>query len=528
MDYTYKKYLSITNAKILTMQNDSRIYRSMLINLDNGLIEEVNTKSNPNYYGKEIEIIDLYRKTVMPGFIDAHIHLYDGGVFSKWLNLTNCKNLSEIKESLNEYLYQGEYLNWIIGYGFTDEAFGGIDNVNIKTMDTLTSDKPMLWIKNGGHSALLNSRALKEYPISNIKDYPNIDESLIEYKNGQFTGVLKEIAYKTYMDKSGASVVKDKPNLIMDTINYLSSQGITCIHDNTFDKEIFQVYRQLENENKLNLRINSFLYGYDQEKRAELIPYLNETSELIRIIGAKYFIDGSINSKTAYLREPYLDSDDRGLICVDKSLLMEKMDHDISLNLQPIMHCIGDGGIEFCLDIISDKISDTNLVRPRLEHCTVLSEDLMERLKGIKPIITYQQGELNDDVLSLYQKRLGKQRMTHLDEVRFMLDNSIPVAFSSDWPYINPPEPLTMLEYYKQQNNDVSIKEMLTIYTKYNAYAGYDESSLGVIKEGYNADFLVLSDNPFNKHFNSERPLDDIQIKKTFINGRKVYDIEYI
>ncbi len=529
MDYTNKRYIALTNANIITMY-DKTLYKSILVDTLNGIIEDINFEASPvQYDSTDIKKFDMNGKTILPGFIDAHIHLYDGGVFKSWLNLSGCKNTDDIRKRLNEYLKNNDFTNkWLISYGFTDEAFGGSNNVRKETLDNLIKDIPSIWIKNGGHSALINTKALQQYPVNRILSNPSIDEKLIEYENNKFTGVLREISYRIYMDECGALFVDNKERLIQETINYLISNGITCVHDNTFDEWLYKTYLYLENEKLLKLRINSFLYGYDEERRAELLPYLNNKNKMVKIIGSKYFIDGSINSYTAYLRKPYSDinsnqKENNGFLCVEEDKFNSMILLDIKQNLQSIMHCIGDGAIEFCLNTLTNTIINNRTNRPRLEHCTVLSDDLIKRLFSIKPIITYQQGELTEDVLKMYEKRLGKERIKYLDEVRYMLDNDIPIAFSSDWPYINPPEPFPILEKYRNQNHNVTIKEMIEIYTKHNAYAGYDEKTLGILKKGYKADFIIIDQNPLDKEFTEGKRLNEINIESVFINGKKVF-----
>lgn len=539
-----KNKTAFVNANIITMDNNHQFAKSILVN--NGIILDVSNEAFPEKYNTtDIDIYDLNGKTIMPGFIDTHIHLFDGGKFRKNLNLENCHNISEISDSIKIYskkMNAGK--EWIVGYGFTDKMFGGIQNINRTTLDKIEGEKPVLLIKNGGHSCLVNSKALEKYPIEKLKSYIrgdsiDIDSLIIKDDKGKLSGVFLEILYKVFLDIVEKNEKPDYEAIAVDTIQYLLSHGVTTVHDNTFYRKNYNVYKKLKDENNLNIRVNCWLYGY-KKSRNQLEHLIKYNDDRLKITGAKYFLDGSINSRTAYLREPYsdiesanYDNSNRGLLLLDKNKLMELIKHDKEMGLQTIIHCIGDGAIEFYLDILNEHFNKTDIsenqehyrTKPRIEHCTILSDDLLKKLIRLKPIVTYQQGELTQKVLCMYEKRIGKKRMNHLDEVRFMIDNNIPVSFSSDWPYINPPEPLNMLEQYKTQNNSVTIKEMLEIYTKGNAYAGISEAFLGVIGKNYFADFIVLSDNPLKEEYIKEKALSDIKVEQVYSNGKLVYQI---
>ncbi len=525
MTKSSNKKLAVINADIHTMNKDTLSAGSMLIS-SNGKIEEVSSESFPTSYDSGgVDVFDANGKTIIPGFIDAHIHLVDGGVFKSRLNLRECGSIDEMRTSLKDYSSSTNQ-EWVIGYGFTDSMFDN-KRLNKHLIDEIESDKPVVLIKSCGHSALLNSKAIREIPLNELFTDDEYNQLIEKDNEAQLTGVFFETAYRKVIDFVEKKYGLDYETVITDTIDYLLSQGITTIYDNTFHKNIYDIYRTLKSENRLRFRIQSWLYGYDNDKRDELLPYALSGDDMLNVVGSKYFLDGSITSTSAYLRSPYSTSENnRGMLLIDPDTLFEQIKKDVKANLQPIAHCIGDGAIDLYLNIIDRLYGEAEIKsqlknnRPRIEHSTILAPDLLDRLKYIKPVITYQQGELNDKIVEMYRMKLGEDRIKHLDEVRFMLDNDIPVAFSSDWPYINPPKPLASLESYRSRNDDVSLYELISIYTKGNAYAGRLESNIGVLSKGFNADFIVLSENPFkDKHL----PLSEIDIQHTFVNGRSVY-----
>lgn len=526
------KKLAVINASIYTMNKANPKAGSMLIGYD-GKIENLSREKSPLIYDSNgIEVFDACGKAIIPGFVDAHIHLVDGGVFKSRLNLRNCKKPSEMRAAIKEYVSKSRQ-EWVIGYGFTDDMFEN-RKLSKALIDKIEHEKPVILIKSCGHSALVNSKAV-DY-INGDEIFTDDDyEKLIETDNeGRLTGVLFESAYRKVIGFIEKKHGLDYKKIITDTIRYLLSQGITTVYDNTFHKNIYEVYRNLRREDKLKLRIQSWLYGYDKDKRSEMASYTMNGDDMLNVAGAKYFLDGSITSNSAYLRSPYSDdSENKGMLLIDVDTFYERLKEDISANLQPVAHCIGDASIELYLDII-DKLCDEKEfsnklkhIRPRIEHCTLLAPDLMQRLIHMKPVITYQQGELNDAMIGMYCRKLGKDRTAHLDEVRFMLDNDIPVAFSSDWPYINLPEPFSSLDSYRSRNDEVSLFELFNIYTQSNAYAGRMEDRIGILAKSYYADFVVLNKNPFDKESAGWKTLSDINVCNTFVNGRLVYKNEF-
>ncbi|MEM0160887.1 MAG: amidohydrolase [Thermoplasmata archaeon] len=491
---------AFVNAKIYASFKPLKITDALIIK--DGKIAELGSDKILNF-GK-IEIIDLHRSIVMPGFVDAHMHLDELGEYLNILDLRNVKSIKEMQEKLKTV----QDKDWIIGHGWDQELFEEQRWPDRFDLDKIIKDKPVFLSRVCLHAAVLNTKALEILGLLN-SDYSS--EYLVRDDRG-ITGIVKEQAF----EQARKNIKKDVQKYIIDGANEALKKGVTSVGFVSCNSETLKILDKLRA--KLKIRVHVYV-------NPESLDVLKEfkNSEFLKINGIKLFIDGSLGARTAWLSSPYADAETSGNLVIDEHeyfRICRKMDQQ---NLQIATHAIGDRALDVVLDsyaLLKNK--------HRIEHASIIRKDQILKIKDIGATIVTQPHFVITDFWVL--DRVGKERAEQVYPFRTLIENNIPVAFSTDSP-VEPIDPwqtvysaVTRGEYekiplYKESGSQtLSLEESLYLYTKSAAKALLDDN-IGSLELGKYADFIILNKDPFNVEASQ---LKNIKVKETYVAGEKI------
>jgi len=482
---------------------DSKLYKFMSVK--DGVFEYVgNYKPTGINFNREV---DLKGNFVFPGFFDSHIHLlsYSRTLFE--LNLSGVQSMEEVKKILKNFKPKGKA---IYGFGWDDEKWKVKPDKRI--LDEIFPDRFVILKRRDGHSLWVNSLVLKKFNID--KDTPDPQGGKIERdEEGNPNGVLRDRAME--LVKLQDSLYSEK-EIINEGIKKLHSLGITSVCN--MDGDILPVLI----EGKFKLRIFSAI---PLEKLDSLISLGLRSffgDEFLKIGGVKVFLDGSLGSKTCFMKEGFEDEKkNRGLIYFDDGELEEIFKRIEDNNLVLWIHSIGDMANEIILSIF-EKLWKKGNLHHRIEHAQILSESLIERIRSIKPYLSIQPSHIYLDVEKI-EKYLGKRgRWTY--PIKSLMNSGSVVSFGSDAP-IEDPEPLKGIKvsierkaggkfFYPEEA--ITVKEAFRAYTINGAISVGEETRLGSIKEGKAADFIIFDADPLSLN---------AKVIATYINGISVFEI---
>ena len=254
----------------------------------------------------------------------------------------------------------------------------------------------------------------------------------------------------------------------------------------------------------------------------------------IRIAGLKLIGDGSISGRTAWLREPYLGTEEYGMPVYSDESLEKAIDFAKKAGCQISVHAMGGQAIDRIVDRICDEEDWTDGSVPylRVEHLTEPSEQAMQKAseKGFafasQPIFEYCE-------IETYRANMEHERLEHIYPHRTELEHGIQLCFSTDAPATSwavPSDPFPNLKSAVArraydgtdigQSERVDIETAIMLYTK-NAAEVCGFSGLGQLTPGCSADFAVLSEDIFTA--DADR-IDQIRVDETFIKGERVYN----
>lgn len=475
------------------------------------------------------EKIDLNGKYVYPGFIDSHMHVVNYGQFLSQVSLyEHTSSLEDVLETLKNHLVEGQ---WLSGRGWNQDYFQDVNRFPTRhDLDQISTTTPIVITRTCGHICVANSKAI---------ELAHIDESLCDETCDIENGIFKENSLYLIYDAAPKVSKDDIKNYILLAQKSLHSYGITSVHSDdllsaTSDyKDALSALLELSEENKLTLRIYEQSQFIDSETYKEFLS-LNYTTgygnEYFKIGPLKLLGDGSLGARTAYLSRPYKDkSDTSGIPIYTKEHLynMFKMAH--SHNMQIAIHSIGDGLLDWILDIYRDILTkDPKELRHGIVHCQITRKEQLEAFKELNLHAYIQSVFLDYDNHIIYD-RVDKDIADTSYNFKTLYDyahcsngSDCPVEYPDVLKGIQLAITRTSLDgtgpYLSDQS--LNIKEAIYSYTCNGAYASFEEHIKGKISTGMYCDFVVLDNDLCLTDINH---IKDIKILSTYVSGQCVF-----
>ena len=490
-------------AKAVAIKNGKFIY----VGADDGV---------KNYIGKNTKQQKYNRGVITPGLVDGHAHGNLGG--SKMLlmcSLNGCKTVESIREKLKAFIDKNPEMDKIQGIGWDDSTFG-VEGPKAEMIDDLT-DKPVMLIDYGHHSYWLNSAAMKYKNIN--KDTPDVaDGVIIRDAEGNPTGCFREGAKIYFEDLVYHFTTEQYKKAVLAFQEVFLSQGLTMTFDPMVNMDygwenLMQAYHQLDREGKLKMHIHG---GYqvfadknpvaDVEHAIELQKKYNGKNFAIDNI--KILLDGVLESRTAYLLEPYSDKNDnyRGMLRFDVDTLAATVKKANELGITIHIHTIGDGAVTVALDAF-EKAKSKPEHRNAITHMQLLKTSDIDRIAKLGVVAVanpFWFKKEHDEYTKLSLPFLGKDRAENQYPMKSLFDKGIVVTQATDFPVETDVNPLRgiQLGIMRQEvgapetllnpKECVTFEQMMKAATINAAYELKCENILGSITVGKNADMVVL------------------------------------
>ena len=481
--------------------------------------------------------IDLGGRTVIPGFVDAHMHPVMLADFSRQIACLPPKvnSIQELIQEIARVRSEKPEGGWIKGWGYDEGKFAEHRSPNRYDLDKGSSDFPVFLTRSCEHIRCVNSKALELAGIT--RDTPDPQGGEIERdEHGEPTGVLKENARDLVLPFMPPETKESTVASLIDLGDLLTSQGIVAVTDmgNLHEGGNYEFYEEAVKRG-FRQRV-SLYYMWDyfmDDPLFDITPELMDRNRQIRIAGLKLIGDGSISGKTAWLSEPYLGTEECGFPVYSDESMERALEFCKRTGCQLSVHAMGGRAIDRVIDRVYPEKdwTDGNVPCLRVEHLTEPSDRAVARAaeRGFgfasQPIFEYCE-------IETYKNNMEPERLRHIYPHRTMLDRGVKLCLSTDAPATSwavPSDPFSNLKSavtrYACDGTDIGQDERLDIetamilYTKESAeVSGF--AGLGMLKPGYAADFAVLSDDLFTV---DPMKIDEVRVEETYIGGERVY-----
>ncbi|WNS74602.1 amidohydrolase [Bacillus sp. DTU_2020_1000418_1_SI_GHA_SEK_038] len=481
--------------------------------------------------------IHLNGETMLPGFVDSHMHLIGYGEKLNRLDLTNCQSKEEALQAVKQYSSTIEKGEWIIGDGWNENLWGPRATPIFKyELDTIVPDHPVFLKRVCRHALVANSKALEAANIN--ENTANPEGGVIgRDENGRLNGLLKEEAqellYRVLPEVSAANL----KSYIRRAIQSAYKLGLTGVHTEDLSyfggyERTLQAFKDVIEEEGYPFRAHLLVHHLVVDDMKEAGESFLSGSEWIEFGAMKIFADGSLGSSTALLSHPYADDPSTsGVAIFSQDQLDELVKKAREYELPVAVHAIGDLAFEMVLNAI-EKFPLRGVGRDRLIHAQILRMDLINRAKMLPLILDIQPRFLASD-FPWVMDRVGEKQDKFLYAWRTLLKEGLSCAGGSDAP-IEPLSPLLGIHAAVTRTNvndsektvyfpeeALSVFEAVSLFTKGSAYAACHENDRGLIKEGFLADFTIFKEDIFNIDLHS---IPHITVSKTIIGGKIVFD----
>jgi predicted amidohydrolase YtcJ len=485
--------------------------------------------------GPNTKVLDLHGKTIVPGFIDAHLHpspIYPED--SRWANV-DCSprkvgTIEELVAALRRKAERTPPGQWVFGSRYQETKLGRQPTRH--DLDRASTNHPIIISHSSGHQSVCNSLALQLAKITRDTEDPP-GGRFVRDDQGNLTGLLQERA---------ASVVRaagprqpDAPEAetiaaYRECYREYISRGITSVHvagTSPGGARLMEKARSAE----LPVRFYFMLREADLEEAGRRKADSGPDRDSLRYGAIKLFHGNSLSAQTCWLSKPYANRPDYfGVPPARSQESLNKLILSVhEAGLQACVHCNGDREIEMLVTAFEHALAQKPRAnhRHRIEHCSVVTEDLLRRIKKLGLVVVphsyiWEHGDKMENY--------GEWRWDWMHAARSMLDLGIPIAGHSDSP-VSAAEPLLRVQdmvtrtsaegkvYGARQR--VTAEEALRAWTLGGAYASFEEDGKGSIESGKLADFVVLAADLTRV---KPETIKDIPIEKTFIGGKMVFE----
>lgn len=532
----------IYNARIYTLDEKNPIHSAMALK-DGQIVALGDDDQILTQFGRGAQTRNLDGAPVIPGLIDAHIHLR---FYALSLQNIDCEvpTLAECLQRVAERAQETPDGEWVLGHGWNQNDWstplsGGVFPT-AADLDEVAPNNPVFLTAKSLHTGWANSAALQAAAINQNTPHPN-DGTILHDEHGHPNGILLEGALWLV---EGA-VPEPSGIKLADSINqaqhHLWGMGITGIHD--FDRRAcFDALQRLHQNEQLGLRVVKHIPVEDLSHAAALGVRTGLGDDFLRIGAVKAFADGALGPHTAAMLQPYESfPDNRGMLLLDSEQVLEYGQEAARAGLPMTVHAIGDRANHEVLNAFEQlrKFESTHLLarsaplRHRIEHVQIIHPDDAARLAQLNIIASMQPFHATSDMLTA--DRYWGERSANAYAWRTQLDHGAVLAFGSDAP-VESPNPFWGLHaavtrqladgtpgpegWYPTQR--LSISEALLAYTQGAAYAAGTEISQGKLAPGFWADLTVLDSDPFEC---TAEEIRDIQVLGTMVAGEWVLDV---
>jgi len=474
-------------------------------------------------------IVNAHGGTVLPGFNDAHVHIFSGSASLVQLSLEGVQGFENLKSALAGYAAAHPDSPSIVGKGCLYTAISPDEPITRHHLDQIMDDRPLLLVAFDLHTAWANTIALQRAGILGGRKLP-LGSEVVMGKDGLATGELREAdaisPVHALFEGGGREMLGistgDEPDHVTEAdrcydisllrrgLAYCASRGITSIQNmdgNLYQLELLDEIRQTEGlpvRVRMPFHMKNFTPLSDLREKAAAWNRLYN-SDMLRCDFVKLFMDGVTESETAFFLEDYAHRQGwKGEALFSQAQFDDICATASRLKLQVASHAVGDGAVRRVLNGYehASDVADARDLRHRVEHIEVIHPDDIDRFSKIgavasmQPIHAPSRAEAGEETAP---RLIGPARLPRAFAWRKLAEAGARMVFSTDWP-VAPLDPMLSISAAMTRepiadgvpDQRLPLDDILRGYTLNAAWVEFMSDRKGMVREGYLADLVVL------------------------------------
>lgn len=532
--HTQAADLIVTNARIYTVDPNRPMVEAMVIR-DGRVAFTGASRSAMTMRGPNTQVLDLNGRTVIPGMIDAHVHLLNLGNSLRNVDLVGTTSYDQVIERVVERARTTPAGQWILGRGWDQNDWGDTRFPTHDALSRAVPNHPVVLTRVDGHATLVNEAALRAAGVTAQTADP--DGGRIERKADRSPGgVLVDRAMGLVNRVVPAMSPAQTKEAVQAAIKEMNRWGLTSVHDAGVGRNVIDVYEEVAREGHFDIRDYVMVANDDAaiNHYFERGPQSGLYDNRLWIKAIKISVDGALGSRGAALIEPYSDDpNNNGLALVPPGRVKDVATRALQRGFQVNVHAIGDRANRTVLDEFEQSLRETQVTdhRFRIEHAQIIHPDDVPRFAQLGVIPSMQASHQTSDMYWAVN-RIGPTRVLGSYAWRSLLNTGVVIANGSDLP-VELTNPLISFMasvsrqdakgwpaggWYPEQR--MTREEALKSMTIWAAYAGFMEKEVGSLETGKLADFVVLDQDIMRV---PPELILSTNVLATYLGGRAVY-----
>ncbi|HTY70921.1 MAG TPA: amidohydrolase [Actinomycetes bacterium] len=499
--------------------------------------------------GPRTEVVDLAGGLLLPGFQDAHVHPVMAGVGMLRCDVHGCADADAALAAIAAYAASNPDLPWIVGSGWSMDHYPS-GTPTRQLLDSVVPDRPAYLTNRDGHGAWVNTAAIERAGLGPHTPDP-VDGRVEREADGFPAGTLHEGAAALVAGLLPGVTAQEQRQGLLAAQDHLFSLGVTSWQDAAVgevfgDQDILPVYLDAARDGELRARVVGALW-WDRQRGLEQLPELLERRGegrygRFRPTTVKIMQDGVAENFTAAMLEPYLDAcgcrtANAGLSFVDPLALREHVTALDAAGFQVHFHALGDRAVREALDALEAayRRNGPGEGRHHLAHLQVVHPDdlgrfaLLDAVANIQPLWAAHEPQMDELTIPF----LGERRASWQYPFGDLERAGARIAAGSDWS-VSSADPLAGVHVAVNRRtpgagpdaeplyarNALDLATALTAYTAGSAWVNHQEELTGRLREGMDADLVVLDRDPFA---HPSELISDARVRQTYVEGARVF-----
>lgn len=509
----------ITNAKVLTM--DEAHPGAEAVAFAGGRILAVGGRAEVEALaGPGTRVVDAGWRTLLPGFVESHLHLVLGGNELSQLQLGGVSGLDALAAAFRAYAAANPGLPLVMAQG---AAYEILDHpVTRADLDRVIADRPIAMMAPDHHTVWANTAALQAAGLLHGAAMP-AGHVVVMGADGTATGELLEFeAFSPVLALTGdlhlqlgiatggepepwpdaAQRAKDKKKVAAG-LAHCASRGITSMVNMDGNRYTCVLLADMEAEGRLTARVKVPFHFKPHMELSELERASAMAAEFrgdwVTSGFVKMFMDGVVDSRTAYMLHDYPGTTERGAPLFAAGRFQDICREISRRGLQIAVHAIGDGAVRQTID--GYEAAGRPDLRHRIEHIELIDRADLPRLGALGITASVQPPHppgAMEFPMSTMAHVFHRERWRDAYLTKTLADHGAPLAFASDWPVTDVSvmrgieAALTRVPYDGCQDERVGLHEVLRAYTAGGAWAAHMEGLTGTLRRGMAADLVLI------------------------------------
>jgi len=543
----------ILNGRLITFDGPD----AEALAISNGVITAIGSTAEIREIAGAARVVDAGGATVLPGFIDSHVHLFGGSAELDYLSLFDVFGVENLHDAVRAYSARRPEDLLLYATALDYHAMGDRSNSR-HSLDAVISERPFAAMAPDHHTVWANTKALELAGLLHGAKVADGAE-VVMADDGTATGELREtgafgpvlaltalggrdlLGFVTGDNPDPAATAQERAldkQVLAKGLQHCASYGITGLHNMDGNFYQLELLSELEAEGTLLCRTEIPMH-FKPENPLERLEEAAEmraqySGDMLWSARVKMFMDGVLDSRTAYMLAPYPGTDTRGVPLFSPEFFNEVCTRADAMGLQISVHAIGDAAVRQTLDGF-DAARAANGARDsrhRIEHIEVVHPDDIPRLKALGAVASMQ--PLHSPRGGLFEPYepgdiLRESLFANAFPARQLFESGAPLIFSTDWPVV----PVDVMRSIQGAVHCVelppnwprqsfTLREALAACIRDNAWVEFGETKRGRLRVGMQADLVVMDRNIEDM---DPVELGNARAYMTICDGRVTYQI---